>query len=148
MDRRTAIERVRAARVGRMATVRADGSPHVVPFVFALVEDGDRVTLYWTVDDKPKRSRRLRRLENLEREPRVEVVVDGYAEEWTELWWVRVTGRGRVVSDDAERGVALEALREKYEPYAALAEDADVVAIDVDRLSAWRGSGSGAPDAT
>ena len=59
-------------RVARLATVDADGRPHVVPICFAL--DGD--TLYTAVDAKPKSTRALRRLDNIESDPRVEIVID------------------------------------------------------------------------
>ena len=138
MDREEALDRLRAARVGRIATVRPDGSPHVVPFTFAILDHGEAVRIVWVVDRvKPKRSGRLARLENLEHDPRVEVVVDAYDEDWAELWWVRATGRGRVVTDAAERAAALDALRERYAPYATIAEHETVVAIDVERLSGW-----------
>ena len=47
--------------MARLATLDPDGrGAHLVPIVFAL--DGD--PLYSAVDSKPKRSRRLRRIEN------------------------------------------------------------------------------------
>jgi nitroimidazol reductase NimA-like FMN-containing flavoprotein (pyridoxamine 5'-phosphate oxidase superfamily) len=52
--------RLKAARVARLATTDPDGRPHLVPIVFAL--EGD--TLYSAVDRKPKRSSKLRRIEN------------------------------------------------------------------------------------
>ena len=126
------------ARVGRLATVRPDGTPHVVPFVFALVGGGDRVRLYWAVDRKPKRSPKLRRIENLRANPAVEVLVDAYDDaDWTALWWVRLRGRGRVVSATEERTAGLEALASKYAQYRSAEPMADVVAIDVDNVSWW-----------
>ncbi len=70
MDRVEAIARLRSARVGRLATVTPEARPHVVPFVFALVERDRDVLAYWAVDRKPKRSERLQRLRNLEGQPR------------------------------------------------------------------------------
>ena len=140
MDRAEALLRIREARVGRLASVRPDGSPHVVPFVFALVEGRGSATVYWAVDDKPKRSERLQRLVNLEHEPRVEIVVDGYAEDWRALWWVRASGRGRVVDDDAERDLARASLAARYGAYARLPDDLLVVAIDLERISGWSAS--------
>jgi PPOX class probable F420-dependent enzyme len=130
-----AISRLREARVGRLATVRPDGSPHVVPFAFALLGR----TVYWIVDAKPKRSSALRRLENIEREPRVELVVDAYDEDWSTLWWVRARGTARIVEDEDERVRALASLREKYAPYADAAPEV-VVAIDLERISGWSAS--------
>src|SRR5205807_10199664 len=82
-------QRVSAARVARLATVNADGAPHLVPFCFAL--DGD--VLYSAVDAKPKKTQRLQRLQNAAREPRVSVLVDHYEEDWARLWWVRLDGQ-------------------------------------------------------
>ncbi|MPZ74470.1 MAG: TIGR03668 family PPOX class F420-dependent oxidoreductase, partial [Nitriliruptorales bacterium] len=66
MDAATAREHFGAAPVARLATAYPDGSPHVVPLVFAL--DGDVV--YTAVDQKPKQTQRLQRLDNLRHEPR------------------------------------------------------------------------------
>jgi PPOX class probable F420-dependent enzyme len=137
LDREAAIERAAEARVGRLATVRPDGTPHVVPFVFVLVRDGTAVRLYWTVDAKPKRSTSLRRVENLRANPAVEVVVDRYDDEWTGLWWVRMRGTGRVVTSAEERRTALTALASKYPAYRSMRAEGDVVAIEVEAVSWW-----------
>jgi PPOX class probable F420-dependent enzyme len=139
VDRDEALERLRSARVGRIATVTPDGRPHVVPFVFAVVERDPSVLAYWAVDRKPKRAERLQRLRNLERNPAAEFVVDGYDEDWRALWWVRASGTGRVVDDASrERAAALDALASKYPRYASEPPPGPVVAIDIDRISGWR----------
>ena len=120
-----------------MATVRPDGTPHVVPFVFALARTGDLVRLYWAVDAKPKRSTTLRRIENLRANPAVEVVVDRYDDDWSSLWWVRLRGRGRVVEDPGERAAAVAALSAKYVPYRSAEPRDTVEAIDVDGVTWW-----------
>jgi PPOX class probable F420-dependent enzyme len=125
-----------AARVGHLATADAAGVPHVVPFVFAL----DQETVYWAVDHKPKRSPRLRRLENIRVNPHAEAVVDHFDERWSRLWWVRASGRAREVEDPNERTHALESLAEKYPQYRDRPPDGPVVAIDVDVWSSWEAS--------
>lgn len=108
-----------------------------MPFVFAIVEDGDTLRAYWVVDRKPKRGERLQRLVNLDHDPRVEIVVDRYDEDWSGLWWVRATGRARVVTSDAERARGLAAVRDKYAQDAELPDTTTVVAIDVERVLGW-----------
>ena len=120
-----------------MATARPDGRPHVVPFVFALVEEGASIRLYWVVDAKPKRSPALQRLRNLERNPAVEIVVDGYEEDWARLWWVRASGNGRVVETEAERAAALQALGSKFPQYRMASLEGAVIAIDVASVTGW-----------
>ena len=137
MERGEAIARLRSARVGRLATVTADARPHVVPFVFALVERDRDVLAYWVVDRKPKRTQRLQRLRNLEGNPAAEFVVDGYDEDWRALWWVRASGTGRVVDDDSEERAALEALGAKYPSYASEPPPGPVVAIEIQMISGW-----------
>jgi PPOX class probable F420-dependent enzyme len=126
-------ERVRAARSARLATIDPDGRPHLVPIVFAL--DGE--TLYTAVDAKPKRSRRLRRVENARERPDVTVLVDAYDEDWSALWWVRLRGRVRVLEagDEAERALGL--LAAKYEQYEREPPGVPVLAIDVIEWRAW-----------
>ena len=120
------------ARVARLATVDSEGCPHVVPICFAL--SGDIV--YSAVDRKPKRSPRLKRLENIRANPCVAILIDHYDEEWSRLWWVRLRGRGRVLEGGDEREQALELLAEKYPQYRAEPPVDAVIAIDV---SDWRG---------
>ena len=129
--------RVAAQRVARLATLDRDGRPHLVPVVFALVGD----TLYTAVDAKPKRSRRLRRIENARERPDVTVLVDHYEDDWTRLWWARLRGRARVLDggDEAER--ALEALAAKYEQYVQAPPGLPVLAVDVDEWRGWSAAG-------
>ncbi len=62
--------------------------PHLVPVVFAV----DHEVIYTAVDAKPKTTQRLRRLANINANPRVTLLVDHYAEDWTQLWWVDPDG--------------------------------------------------------
>jgi PPOX class probable F420-dependent enzyme len=125
--------RVAEARVGRLATIDPDGGPNLVPFVFALERD----TLYSSVDEKPKRTRQLQRLENLRRDPRFTVLVDHYEEDWPAVWWVRLKGRGRVIAEGAERDRALVLLGEKYRQYDSEAPQGAVIALDVEEWRGW-----------
>jgi PPOX class probable F420-dependent enzyme len=123
--------RFEGARVARLATVRRDGAPHIAPIVFAL--DGGR--LVFAVDDKPKRTRRLLRLQNIEFEPRVSILVDHYEEPWSRLWWVRADGRAAVGHDDVADGHATDLLAAKYGPYGQRPPPGPVVVVEID---AWR----------
>lgn len=141
MDRAEAISRLRSARVGRMATVRPDGGPHVVPVVFVVVEGSDRLQAFWAVDHKPKRSTTVQRIRNIRANPRVELVVDRYDEDWRELWWVRASGTARVIEDVDERAFAVTALVGKYPPYIDAAPAGDVVEIEIDHVTWWSAEG-------
>ena len=127
-------ERITDSRVAHLATIDPDGRPHLVPITFVLIGE----TLYSAVDAKPKRSRRLRRIENARQRPDVAVLVDHYDDrDWTRLWWVRLRGRARVLEAGDEARRALERLAEKYEQYRDDAPGPPVLAVDVDEWRAW-----------
>src|SRR3712207_8024736 len=57
-----------------------------------------RSTLFpYTTLFRSKRHTALRRLANIAHEPRVALLADHYAEDWSALWWVRADGTARVV---------------------------------------------------
>ena len=122
------------ARVARLATVDPQGRPHVVPICFALVGE----MLYTVVDEKPKRTRRLQRLRNIEVDPRVEVVIDEYDEDWSRLWWVRLRGSARIVDDPH----AVELLSEKYPQYRESPPSGPAIAVSIDERIEWTASPS------
>lgn len=122
------------ARVARLATAGSDRAPHLVPVVFALQDD----VIYTAVDGKPKSTKRLRRLANIGDNDQVSLLVDHYAEDWAQLWWVRADGTATVHhgGEPLHRGYA--ALRGKYAQYADVPLDGPVIAVDVHRWSWWR----------
>jgi PPOX class probable F420-dependent enzyme len=125
--------RLTSARVARLATTDPDGRPHLVPIVFALGGD----TLYSAVDRKPKRSKRLRRIENARVRPDVTILVDHYDEDWRQLWWIRIRGRARVLDEGDERAHALALLEEKYPQYRSEPPDGPVLAVDCSEVRSW-----------
>ena len=127
--------RAAAAAVARLATVDAEGRPHLVPCCFAVTPTGD--VAYSVVDHKPKRSAALRRLDNIAANPSVCLLVDHYEDDWSALWWVRFDGLARVVVDGPEHASAVALLCAKYAQYRATPPSGAVVAIDITAHRAW-----------
>jgi PPOX class probable F420-dependent enzyme len=127
-DDARAWERLAAARVARFATT----APRVVPVTFAVVE---RAVVH-AVDHKPKATRALARLEDLERDPRASLLVDHYDDDWAQLWWVRADGEAQV-AEARDAAWAIDALVAKYPQYAERRPEGPVVVLDVTRLTAW-----------
>lgn len=124
--------RVTAARVARLATVRPDATPHVVPITFALAGQ----SIVTAIDHKPKRTVALQRLRNIEAHPAVSVLVDHYDEDWTRLWWARADGTARIAAA-ADVDEAVELLVDKYAPYRQRRPDGPVIVVTVERWTAW-----------
>jgi PPOX class probable F420-dependent enzyme len=125
-----------ASRVARLATADAAGRPHVVPVCYALIGR----TVYFTIDEKPKRrpGARLKRLANLRANPFAALVVDRYDEDWTRLGWVMVQGRADILDSGPEHDQAQARLRARYPQLKAMRiEGLPVVAVRVERASAW-----------
>jgi PPOX class probable F420-dependent enzyme len=101
-------ELVRWARVARIATVDADGRPHVVPV--SPVLHGD-VVLFATDEESAK-------VRNLRRNPHVAMMFDEYSEDWKNaLRGVMVRGTARVLDHGPEWDAARDMLYRKYEQY-------------------------------
>jgi PPOX class probable F420-dependent enzyme len=138
IDQRT-IEFIRSHRVARLATAGNDRQPGVVPICYVF--DGERV--YTPVDEKPKSvpAGKLRRVQNIQVNPRVALVVDDYFEDWSQLVYVLITGTAEVLSPDAdaaEHSRALALLREKYQQYRAMKlEERPIIRITPTRIRRW-----------
>ena len=120
--------------VAMLATVGADGAPHVVPVVFAVHRD----VVYTAVDAKRKSTRRLRRLTNIEGNPLVSLLVDHYEDDWNRLWWVRADGEAAIHHSGDEMATGYGLLRRKYTQYQRIALDGPVVSVVVKKWSSWQ----------
>jgi PPOX class probable F420-dependent enzyme len=125
------------APVAVLATVGADGAPHLVPVVFAVRTTGETTTVYTAVDAKRKTTHRLRRLANIAANPRVSLLVDHYDADWTQLWWIRVDGVAAVHERGEEMAMGYAALRHEYPQYERVALDGPVVTVTITRWSSW-----------
>lgn len=140
LDEHDCRARAAAARVGHLATVRPDGTPWATPVCFAL--DADSVVT--AIDAKPKSTSALARLANIRAHPAVELVVDHYEEDWDRLWWVRLTGHGRVLGGDHDW--ATDLLIEKYAQYRQDRPEGPMVVMHVARWSGWAAAETEAQD--
>lgn len=125
--------------IARLATATPDGAPHLVPVVFVVDpgSEGERDVVYTAVDAKPKTTRRLRRLANIESNPQVSMLVDHYADDWTQLWWARADGVAAIHTDGEAMNTGFRLLRAKYPQYQSVSLDGPVIAVTVHRWSGW-----------
>jgi PPOX class probable F420-dependent enzyme len=123
------------SRVAHLATVAADGAPHLVPVCFGI---GDS-TLYITVDEKPKRTDvPLKRLRNIQENPAVAVTVDRWDEDWTRLAWIMLRGNAEILAAGEEHDAAQAILRARYPQYASMdLAPLPVIAVRFSRVTSW-----------
>ncbi|MGE0684503.1 MAG: TIGR03668 family PPOX class F420-dependent oxidoreductase [Candidatus Binatia bacterium] len=104
--------------VARLATADAHGQPHVIPFCYAF----DGAYFYFVVDEKPKKQtgKPLKRIRNILENPHVSLVIDDYADDWSQLAYVLVLGAAQLVENETEYAAALALLRERYPQYRSM----------------------------
>jgi PPOX class probable F420-dependent enzyme len=122
-----------------LATVHPKRGVDAVPVVFAVIEGLIGVPVD-TV--KPKRRLGLARLANAARDPRCALLVHHYADDWSQLWWVRVHARASVPGPDPESwpepdSVWVEALAARHRQYASPSTIMAVMLLRPTALAGW-----------
>jgi PPOX class probable F420-dependent enzyme len=113
--------------VARLATVSTEGLPHLVPVTFVLRDN----VIVIAIDHKPKSTRNLKRLRNIEANPNVSLLADHYDDDWTQLWWVRADGPARITGEPEPL------LAAKYHQYRDNPPEGPFIRIEVTTLSGW-----------
>ncbi|MFE6386684.1 TIGR03668 family PPOX class F420-dependent oxidoreductase [Nocardiopsis dassonvillei] len=121
------------SRVARLATVGEHGQPHLVPVVFAAYGD----TIAIPIDHKPKTTYRLRRMRDIEGNPRVSLLADEYSDDWDRLWWVRADGEALVLHDGPAWTEARDRLVERYPQYRDTPPEEAIILVEVRHWSGW-----------
>jgi coenzyme F420-0:L-glutamate ligase / coenzyme F420-1:gamma-L-glutamate ligase len=127
---------VRAQRVARLATVDARGRPHVVPIVFVYAAS----QLYTPIDAKPKSVpvRKLRRVRNILASPHVQVLLDRYDEDWSQLGFVQLRGHAELIERGDEHREAIGLLERAYPQYAGLPlEGRPIIRVTIESFFSW-----------
>lgn len=126
-------------RVAHLATVDAHGQPAVVPIVYAF----DGTAFFTPLDAKPKRvaPAELRRVRDIEANPRVAIVIDVYSEDWRQLAWVQVRGQARVATGGEAYATGIALLGAKYPQYERMPlAGCPIIVIEPTRIQGWRAS--------
>jgi PPOX class probable F420-dependent enzyme len=119
--------------VAVLGTSDATGATHLVPVTFLV--SGDLVFI--AIDDKPKRSRDLKRLRNIAANPRVCLLAQHYEGDWSRLWWARADGTARVIEPGGAPWTVLDGLLRRYPWYAQNPPNGPVIEVTVERWSGW-----------
>jgi len=108
-------EILESARVARMATVDEAGKPHIVPICYAFVSG----LIYTPIDKKPKSvsADTLKRINNIRSNPYISFIVDKYYEDWSRLYFLKLSGLASLIEKGDEYENSLLSLCEKYSQY-------------------------------
>jgi PPOX class probable F420-dependent enzyme len=134
LDPAEARARFTPARVLHLATADRACVPHLVPCTF-VIDDAGRIVI--GIDNKPKTTQNLRRLRNIQQNPRVSLLADDYDEDWNRLWWARADGTADIEHDGAGHDTHWRQLCSKYPQYNGQVLDGPVITVTVDQWSGW-----------
>ena len=109
------IEALSDATVARLATADRSGVPHVVPVCFG-VSNG---CIFILLDHKPKQAKltNLKRVKNILENSNVSRIIDHYDNDWTNLWYILISGHAALLEETPERPEVLDTLVHKYPQY-------------------------------
>jgi PPOX class probable F420-dependent enzyme len=133
LDREEAWSMLSTAEHGVLSTVHPERGVDAVPAVFSVLDDRRLAIPIDTV--KPKSTTRLRRLANIDRDPRCVLLVDHYDDDWSRLWWVRVHASAFVTDE-----VPVELRR--FPAYAAPDAIVAAIVLTATEVTGWRATPS------
>ncbi|MFT5391126.1 MAG: hypothetical protein ACI8PT_001318 [Gammaproteobacteria bacterium] len=141
--------------VARLAITRPGRTPWAVPIVYAYADQ----RIWSPVDGKPKAQmppmdsapntalRPIARIGHLRREGSATLLIDRYDEDWTQLWWIRLTLKVAVLElppDTAQDHIGALALLSKYRQYASTAlfgTPPTLLEMHITAVASWSVSG-------
>ena len=129
-----------SARRATLGTLGPDGRARLVPVCYAVETPAGHLVLWIALDAKPKAvpdPRALARVRDIERDPRVSVLVDHWSEDWSSLAWARLEGTAELVEPPIP-GNVVAALLARYPQYAT--HDLPVrpaIRVTVERVVSW-----------
>ena len=129
---------IQSSRVARLGSVDRKGRPLVVPVCYAYTNN----CIYTPIDKKPKKVQEgdLKRVKNIRSNPEVSILLDGYGEDWSKLYYLIIYGTAAIIESGDEYHISLRALCEKYSQYVDMKlEDAGlpVIRIKPGRIISW-----------
>lgn len=124
-------------RAGRLATSDAEGHPTAVPVCYAF----DGQNFFIALDEKPKSvdPSRLKRVRNIEARHEASLLVDQYADDWSQLGYILIYARAEIILPQHQlHTLALPLLRTRYVQYHSMAlERLPMIALHPERISSW-----------
>lgn len=120
-----------SGRVGRLATVSANGTPQVTPVCYALLNN----CVYSRVEKD------THKLKNIRKNPRVAMLVDDYNENWSLIRALVLWGKASFLESGEEYRMAKDALLRKYTQYETsypiIESQIPILRIDIERKTSW-----------
>lgn len=132
---------IKNTSIGYLATAASNLQPYATPVVFILHNNN----IYVPLDQKPKTVSisELKRVKNIQENPKVCFLVHHYDEDWTKLWFVMITGYATLVNGTSKTLRAkLKTIHNKflskYSQYNKISVGSFYITIRIDKSTYWK----------
>ena len=142
MDKKI-LELIKGARIGHLATTASNRQSYLTPVVF-IAQQND---IFIPLDCKPKTIdvKELRRVKNIEENPKVSFLVDHYDENWTNLWFVMMIGHAKLVQMNGKTERKIKEMRKihdmflkKYSQYTKIGIGKTYIKLMIEKTIYWK----------
>jgi len=139
---------INKAKVARLATADLEYKPHLVPIVFVF--DNDLNCYFIPIDEKTKRSgpENLKRVKNIQENPKVALLIDEYNEDWTKLYFIMIQGKASIVGGKKLEQNEMQLLEKahkllcnKYPQYQKIGVGEYLIMIMPHKVISWKNNG-------
>ena len=139
---------INKAKVARLATADLECKPHLVPIVFVF--DNDLNCYFIPIDEKTKRAgpENLKRVKNIQENPKVALLIDEYNEDWTKLYFIMIQGKASIVGGKKLEQNEMQLLEKahkllcnKYPQYQKISVGEYLIMIMPHKVIAWKNNG-------
>ena len=132
---------IKNTSIGYLATAASNLQPYATPVVFILHNNN----IYVPLDQKPKTVSisELKRVKNIQENPKVCFLVHHYDEDWTKLWFVMITGYATLVNGTSKTlRTKLKTIHNKflskYSQYNKISVGSFYITIKIDKSTYWK----------
>ena len=96
---------LRPAKVAHLATADSNLQPYITPVVFVIENN----KIYIPLDHKPKTVpiNQLKRVKNIQKNPKVAFQIDNYEDDWQRLWFIMLMGYAELVEQKEVGGIKI-----------------------------------------
>ena len=136
MDKKI-VKLIKNTSIGYLATAASNLQPYMTPAVFIIQNEN----VYVPLDEKPKTVSisELKRVKNIQENPKVCFLVHHYDEDWTKLWFVMITGYATLLDLTSEKLKTIHnKFLSKYSQYNKIGLGNFYIRIRINKTAYWK----------
>jgi Predicted flavin-nucleotide-binding protein len=131
------VKLIKNTSIGYLATAASNLQPYMTPVVYIIQNEN----VYVPLDEKPKTVSisELKRVKNIQENPKVCFLVHHYDEDWTKLWFVMITGYASLLDSTSEKLTTIHnKFLSKYSQYNKIGLANFYIKIRINKTIYWK----------